>query len=198
MKENLQDSVHNSCNSFTNITPHSIIIIAAEDTSATIGIDSPQTDKSCDPNAPVVIDALDFSSFFGDDDSTSDTSITATCENDGGKRSTGHIVLHFTVHKSISSSCSAVRLCVLSSLRSLRPAALAVINTIKSGSLQITITTLNDSQSFNVSPIAEVKRIEQACLEGSKFVNNQCGEILYFSRMSTINLMHCNIIIMLL
>ena len=126
------------------------------------------------------VDPLDFDSFFKDDSGT-EGDVTATCESKGRKRSTGHIVLHFSVKKTLSHSCSDSRSCVVSQLRSLRPAALAVFNAVKSKSVQVTVTARDEKQSFIVNPEAKWKRIAQGCGKGSKFVKNRCGELNQFT-----------------
>ena len=151
-----------------------------------IDFDSPQPNKTCDPNEPLEVDPFNFDGFF-DEDSETEAEVTATCESNGRKRSTGHIVLHFSVKKMLSLSCSDDRSCILSQLRSLRPAALAIFNAIKSNTVQVTVATRDERQSFLVNSEAKWKRIAQGCGKGSEFVNNQCGEL-----NNIISSTHCN------
>ena len=136
--------------------------VAKRNSSVFIDFDSPQPNKTCDPNEPLEVDDLDFNSFFGDD-SEAEADVTATCESNGRKRSTGHIVLHFSVKKMLTPTCSNARSCVASSLRSLRPAALAVFNAVKSNTVQVTVATRDERQSFFVNSEAKWKRIAQGC-----------------------------------
>ena len=141
-----------------------------------IGFESAQPNITCDPNEPFEVDPLDFNSFFGEDSET-EAEVTATCESTGRKRSTGHIVLNFSVKKMLSPTCSDSRSCVVSSLRSLRPAALGIFNAVKLGSVQVTVTSLEERRTFFVNSEAKWKRIAQGCEKGSEFVNNRCGEL---------------------
>ena len=125
------------------------------------------------------VDHVDFGSFFAEDSET-EANVTATCDSTEMKRSTGHIVLHFSVTKMLSPTCSDARSCVVSSLRSLRPAALAVFNAVKSNTVQVTVNTHDVKQSFIVNSEAKWKRIAQGCGIGSEFVNNRCGELKQF------------------
>ena len=144
-----------------------------KNSSVTIDLDSDQPNVTCDPSKPYEVDP---EVFFGDDSET-EADVTATCKSTGRKRSIGHIVLHFSVTKMLSPTCSDARTCVVSSLRSLRPAALAVFNAVKSGKVQVTVTSLDKRQTFFVNPEAKWKRIGQSCGKGSEFVNNRCGEL---------------------
>ena len=123
----------------------------------------------------MTIDPFDFENYGTDTETQSN--LTATCKSTGRKRSTGHIVLNFSVKKTLSPVCSDARSCVLSQLLSLRPPALAVFNAIKSGAVQVTVTAQEERQSFFVNSEAKWKRIAQGCEKGSEFVNNRCGEM---------------------
>ena len=147
-----------------------------KNSSVYIDLESDQPNVTCDPNKPFEVDPKDIESFFGSD-SEAEVDATATCKSTGKKRSTGHIVLHFSIKKMLSPNCSDSRSCVVSSLRSLRPEALAVFNAVKSGEVQVTVTSLDERQTFFVNPEAKWKRIAQGCEKGSEFVNNRCGEL---------------------
>ena len=153
-----------------------IHFVAVMNSSIFIDFESEQQNITCDPNEPFEVDPEDFESFLGGD-TEAEVEVTATCDSTGRKRSTGHIVLYFSIKKMLSPTCSDARSCVVSSLRNLRPAALAIFNAVKSGEVQVTVTSLDERQTFFVNPEAKWKRIAQGCGKGSEFVNNRCGEL---------------------
>ena len=150
------------------------IFAAVMNSSVHIDMDSPQPNKTCDPNSQLKLTITEFLGIGTQPNST------ATCKSTGRKRSTGHIVLHFSFKKMLSPTCSDSRSCVLSQLLSLRPAALGVYNAIKSGAVQVTVTAHEERQSFFVNSEVKWKRIAQGCEKGSQFVNNRCGELKHF------------------
>ena len=115
-------------------------ILAEKNSSAIITLTTPQPNTTCAPGEPIEIDVTDLKIFFNDFEA--ELEVTADCESNGRKRSTGHIVLHFSIRKSLSPSCSEDRSCVVASLRALRPAALRIFNAVKSSAVQATVTTL--------------------------------------------------------
>ena len=146
-----------------------------ENSSAIITLKNKQPNTTCVPGEAVEIDVKNSESFFNDEEA--EMEVTGGCESNGRKRSTGHIVLHFSVRKSLSPSCSEDRSCVVTSLRALRPAALRIYNAVKSSAVQVTVTTVNETNTFFVNPEAKWTRIAQGCGKGEMFDDSRCGEL---------------------
>ena len=131
-----------------------------------------QSNETCNPDEQIGLDP----NIFANIDNETEAQVYATCEGNGRKRSTGHIVLHFSFRKSLSPSCGKARSCVVSSLYSIRPAALAMFNAVKLGAVQVNMTTNNKSRTILVESEAKWTLIAQGCGDGEMFDHSQCGE----------------------